>query len=444
MSALSKGSTKSEDGGKTTWHWEQPVPTSTYLIAICVGDLASRDISDRCRVWSEPGIVDAVAFEFSETEEFLKTAEDLTIPYMWGRYDVVCLPPSFPYGGMENPCLTFVTPTLLAGDRSLADVVAHEIAHSWTGNLVTNGTWEHFWLNEGWTTWLQRRIMGRMKNDPKFFDFDAIGGWKHLTDDVALLPEDFSRLVPVIGGCDPDDAFSGVPYEKGFNLLVNLERRVGEEAFGAYAKTYLTTFKFITVTSTEFRTHFTSYFKGHKNLKDFDWDTWFHSPGLPATPTFDRTLSQASEDLAAEWLKFDSGKVGKPTADTSKWTTNQRTCFLDAMLVSLEDSSRSLNSSTTRAMDSTYGYSGVKNSEILHRFSLLCINAEDRSILEPCLKFITTQGRMKFVRPIYRALYGSKMGREVAVKTFKENMKVRRIYDTPRQRNGLILTSHLR
>ena len=184
---------------------------------------------------------------------------------MWGRYDVVCLPPSFPYGGMENPCLTFVTPTLLAGDRSLADVVAHEIAHSWTGNLVTNSTWEHFWLNEGWTTWLQRKIMAKMKDDDRFFDFDAIGGWKHLADDVALLPDDFSRLVPIIDGRDPDEAFSGVPYEKGFNLLVDLERRVGQQAFGQYAKTYLGTFKYITVTSTEFRTNFMNYFKVSDN-----------------------------------------------------------------------------------------------------------------------------------------------------------------------------------
>ena len=340
---------------------------------------------------------------------------------MWGRYDVVCLPPSFPYGGMENPCRTFVTPTLLAGDRSLADVVAHEIAHSWTGNLVTNSTWEHFWLNEGWTTWLQRKIMAKMKDDDKFFDFDAIGGWKHLTDDVALLPDNFSRLVPIIDGCDPDEAFSGVPYEKGFNLLVDLERRVGSPAFGQYAKTYLGTFKYVTVTSTEFRTHFMNYFKGHKNLKDFDWEGWFHKPGLCPTPAFDRTLSQGSEDLAAAWLSYDEGKGEVPKVDTKGWNTNQRTCFLDAMLVALEKADRKLQKGTTVSMDRAYGYSKVKNSEILHRYSLLCINAEDDTNLKTILKFVTTQGRMKFVRPLYRALYKSKMGRSAAIKTFKEN-----------------------
>lgn len=150
----------------STFYWNQPVPTSAYLIALAAGNMASRDVSPRVRIWAEPEVVEAAHYEFSETEEFLKAAEDITgCPYQWGRYDVVCLPPSFPYGGMENPCLTFATPTLLAGDRSLADVIAHEIAHSWTGNLVTNAIWNHFWLNEGWTVWLERKITSKFKNN---------------------------------------------------------------------------------------------------------------------------------------------------------------------------------------------------------------------------------------------------------------------------------------
>jgi len=140
----------SKSDGKRVFYWTQPVPTSAYLIALAAGRLESREISDRVRVWAEPEVVDDACYEFSETEQFLQAAEQLTgCPYLWYRYDILCLPPSFPYGGMENPCLTFATPTLLAGDRSLADVIAHEIAHSWTGNLVTNHTWDHFWLNEG-------------------------------------------------------------------------------------------------------------------------------------------------------------------------------------------------------------------------------------------------------------------------------------------------------
>ena len=151
------------DGENVKFQFRQPVPVSSYLIALAAGRMTSQKLSPRVSVWAEPEVTEAAAFEFSQTEEFLQAAESLTCPYVWGRYDVLCLPPSFPYGGMENPCLTFATPTLLAGDKSLADVIAHEIAHSWTGNLVTNHTWEHFWLNEGWTVWLERKIMAKVK-----------------------------------------------------------------------------------------------------------------------------------------------------------------------------------------------------------------------------------------------------------------------------------------
>jgi len=271
MSAVQDGSAVSVDRGeKRAFAWKQVVPTSTYLIAIAVGELESRDISPRCRVWSEPSMVAKVEYEFSETEKFLVAAESLTCPYQWGRYDVLCLPPSFPYGGMENPCLTFVTPTLLAGDRSLADVVAHEIAHSWTGNLVTNASWEHFWLNEGWTVWLERRIMMRVrgaaagpKGDSKYFDFLASGGWNDLTEDVTLFQETnqsaYTKLVPKLEGIDPDDAFSAVPYEKGFNLLYAIQRRVGDDPFEAFVKESVATFKSRLISSQDFKTFVTSY-----------------------------------------------------------------------------------------------------------------------------------------------------------------------------------------
>lgn len=168
MSALADG-TSEDASGKNVFVWKQPNPTPAYLVALAAGRMESREISDRVRVWAEPEVVEAALFEFSETEEFVKAAEELTgCPYQWGRYDILCLPPSFPYGGMENPCLTFATPTLLAGDKSLADVIAHEIAHSWTGNLVTNHNWDHFWLNEGWTVWLERKIVSKVRNNDEY------------------------------------------------------------------------------------------------------------------------------------------------------------------------------------------------------------------------------------------------------------------------------------
>ena len=164
----------------------------SYLIALAVGDLACRKLGPRSTLWTEPSMIEAGAFEFSETEEFLATAEDLCGPYVWGRYDILLLPPSFPYGGMENPCLTFVTPTLLAGDRSLANVVAHEIAHSWSGNLVTNATWEHFWMNEGFTVFTERKIAGRVHGEG-MFELKALIGLSALRSAVDHFGEFLSR-----------------------------------------------------------------------------------------------------------------------------------------------------------------------------------------------------------------------------------------------------------
>lgn len=161
----------------------QDIPVPAYLIAIAVGALESRRIGPRSHVWAEKEIIEDCAYEFGETEQQLKTAEDICGPYVWGIYDLLVLPPSFAFGGMENPCLTFVTPTLLAGDRSLANVVAHEIAHSWTGNLITNRNFEHFWLNEGFTVFVERKIKGRLSS-PQQQDFDAFGRLSELKETV--------------------------------------------------------------------------------------------------------------------------------------------------------------------------------------------------------------------------------------------------------------------
>ena len=430
MSALSKDSTKTNtvttnDKGDKVYEFTQPVPIPSYLFALAVGELDSREISPRCRVWSEPSMVEAVAFEFSQVEDFLVAAEELTMPYQWGRYDLLCLPPSFPYGGMENPCLTFVTPTLLAGDKSLADVVAHEAAHSWSGNLVTNETWEHFWLNEGWTIFLQRKIMTKIHGDEKFFDFDAIGGWKDLKESVGLMPDKYTKLIPELGDDDPDDAFSSVPYEKGFNLLYTLERMVGADKFAGFMKAYFDEFKFATVTSQKFVDFFESYFKDDvPEIKDFDWDTALHKPGMPEAPTFDRTLSAECEGLADAWISVDDGETMKgvlPKHDISEWSTGRKTCFLDAMIATCTERKRPLSLSTIASMKETYNMHESQNSEVLFRFCMLAVEAGDESILPIVVRFITSQGRMKFVRPLYRALSNSEMGKDIAVSTFLEN-----------------------
>ena len=432
----------------------QPVPIPSYLLALAVGDLTYREVSPRVRVYAEPGVVEAASYEFSQTEQFVTIAESITdLPYAWGRYDLLCLPPSFPYGGMENPCLTFVTPTLLAGDRSLADVVAHEISHSWTGNLVTNETWGHFWLNEGWTMWLMRKIMAGIEkaegrgDGSAYVGLDALGGWKHMADDIKLFPPEASKLVLTLGDGDPDDAYSSVPYEKGFNLLRSLEKAVGEEAFLGFFRAYLKKFQYGTVTSEEFRSFFVEHFavEGRKDaamkVADFPWDEWLYGEGMPPSstkggmgddnggvPDFDRSLAVDAESLAAAWLEYDAGSEDRfdypgpiPGADIGSWSTSQRTWFLDVLLTATEERSSPLTKTTVRSMNEVYSFLDTKNSEVLHRYLLLAINAgEYDSALPVAVSFVTSQGRMKYVRSLYRAMRDSpgRRGREAAVNAF--------------------------
>ncbi|KRT78998.1 Peptidase [Oryctes borbonicus] len=228
MSAIGSEANSKAHSKERIFSFAQDIPIPSYLIAIAVGALESRDIGPRSKVWSEKEFIEAAAYEFANTEHQLKTAEEICGPYLWGRYDLLVLPPSFPFGGMENPCLTFVTPTLLAGDRSLANVVAHEIAHSWTGNLVTNANFEHFWLNEGFTVLIERKIVGRLEN-AQLQDFEAYDGLQELKDTIKRMGSEnpLTKLVVDLKGIHPDDAFSTVPYEKGQLFLRYLEKTVG-------------------------------------------------------------------------------------------------------------------------------------------------------------------------------------------------------------------------
>lgn len=425
MSALQQGEGTC-DGDIRSVKWLQPVPVPSYLVALAAGELESREISPRVKVWAEPSVVDAAAFEFSETEVFLTTAEDLTIPYVWGRYDVLCLPPSFPYGGMENPCLTFATPTLLAGDKSLADVIAHEIAHSWTGNLVTNCTWEHFWLNEGWTMWLERKIMSRVKKDTNQLKLSAQIGFKCLEDDTALFGEDskFTQLVWPLTGEDPDEAFSGIPYEKGFNLLYYLESLVGSLEFEAFAKDYLNHFKYKTVSSGEFREYFCSRFSAVSAVKKLNWNKLFYNRGMPEhTPDFTNPLSEIAVYMAEKWIAWNTKKDspwGISQADIEGWSSQQKCVFFETLLKHAQ-MVEPLSLEILSSLDLAYQFTSSNNAELKYRWQMLCLLSEAEWIVPHVKSFITSQGRMKFVRPLYRSLHASQVGGSVARQTFEAN-----------------------
>jgi len=355
VSALSTGASETSDGS-STFRFEQTVPVPSYLIAIAAGVLEERPIAGEATmsVWAEPSVVEAAAAEFVETPDFVRAAERIMGPYEWGRYDLLVLPPTFPYGGMENPCLTFVTPTLLAGDKSLADVVAHEICHSWSGNLVTCCTWEHFWLNEGATMMAQRLIVADVSEaspslhwgelrGAKNFHFDAAGGEEGLSHDCCHFCERgqqaYTLLVPNLNGVDPDDVFSRVPYEKGFLLFDAIRRASGSlDSFKAWFRAWFQDKRRTSVNSQDLKDHVIAYFlspaDGHEAVdmaSAVDWSAWFCNEGTaPVSPLewHDGGIRDRCEALADAWA---SGKE-EPGDGTEGWAAGQTIRFLSALL----------------------------------------------------------------------------------------------------------------
>ena len=304
-----KVETKLAEAGLTLYKFEQRVPIPSYLFALASGDISDAQIGPRSKVATDPAKLEAAKWELeADMERFMEVAEKIVLPYKWGEYNVLILPPSFPYGGMENPVYTFATPTIISGDRQNVDVIAHELSHSWSGNLVTNCSWEHFWLNEGWTMYLERRIGAAIHGEPQR-DFSAIIGWNALQDSVDRYGADheFTKLVVNLKGQDPDDAFSTVPYEKGFHFLYYLEKLVGKESFDMFIFHYFTKWSGKSLDSNEFKTTFLDFFTGLNDaeiklkIDAIDWDAWFYSPGLPPKPEFDTSYVDVCYKLVDCW-----------------------------------------------------------------------------------------------------------------------------------------------
>ncbi|KAJ2311409.1 Leucyl aminopeptidase yscIV [Coemansia sp. RSA 2611] len=421
MSALATGSR--DDGDSTVFSFEQQTTIPSYLIALVVGNLASATISDRCAVWSEPENIDACAWEFAEMETILQTAEDVVSPYLWGRYDLLVLPPSFPFGGMENPCLTFVTPTLLAGDRSLTDVIAHEIAHSWSGNLVTAKNWEHFWLNEGWTTFFERKIVGRL-NGEDARQLSCVIGEADLVESIQFYGKDspLTALVPKLDNVDPDDAYSTVPYDKGAHLLYYLEQALGGPAvFEPYMRSYIKAFQGQSISTYDWKNHLLSYFADNDPAKlelldSMEWDKWLTAPGMPPVSNqYDGRPQEACLALADRWLKAidDSSYDQFSPADIEGFSTMQRVIFLSRLA-----DNAPLQADTLRAVDRTYQLTGYRNCEVRFGWLALALKSNYMAVVDAVIDMLSTQGRMKFTRPLYRLLHACPDGRELAVKTF--------------------------
>jgi leukotriene A-4 hydrolase/aminopeptidase len=406
MSAGPAGDAPAEAG----WHtfkFDMPQPIPSYLFALAVGELEGRDLSHRCRVWAEPATIKAAAWEFADTESMIARAEALFGPYDWDRYDMLVLPPSFPYGGMENPRMTFLTPTLLAGDRSLVDVVAHELAHSWTGNLVSNATAEHFWLNEGFTVWAERRILKALRGEEA-----ASLAWGIGQNDLEEALERFkdkpelTRLRTHLQGVDPDDAFSGVPYEKGARFVVALERATGEAEFDRFVKAYMKRFRFQSVTTEQFCAFVETNFPGL--LAKVDAPAWLDQPGLPAdAPRFVSSRLEELTKLARSW-KTGSGP---DAAAMAKWSPAE-------ILVFLQRLPREMSREDCARLDTALDLTGRGNYEILTAWLCLAVANGYEPVFERARLLLTRVGRMKYVRPLYQALGKTAPGRRLAREVF--------------------------
>ena len=364
------------------FHMDHPVPS--YLIALAAGDLAFRPLGPRSGVYAEPALVDRAAREFDDTERMIAAVEEMYGPYRWGRYDLLVLPPSFPFGGMENPCLTFTTPTILAGDKSLVSLVAHELAHSWSGNLVTNATWSDFWLNEGFTVYLERRILEKVYGRERE-EMEAVLARGELEREMAGLPAGDCVLHLDLTGRDPDDGCTLVPYEKGALLLRTIEQAVGRPRFDGFLRSYFDHFAFRSITTAEFLEYLRRELPSPVAVEE-----WIFQPGIPAGAA------------AAHSDAFTRVEAGWPT-DTSRWSTQEWLHFL-----------RRQDPPDMQRLDGEFQFTRSGNSEILHQWLLMAVRSGYRPAYPRLEEFLCSVGRRKFLKPLYSELMKTDEGRELA------------------------------
>ncbi|HUA80888.1 MAG TPA: M1 family metallopeptidase [Dyella sp.] len=376
--------------------FDQTHPIPSYLLAIAAGDLAVKDTGPRSAVYAEPSVAGKAAHEFEDTEKMIRTAETLYGPYRWGRYDILVLPPSFPYGGMENPNMTFATPTVLVGDKSLVSLVAHELAHSWSGNLITAASWRDIWLNEGITTYVQGRITEALYGKRQA-DEEALLDIHTVQKEIAKLPLNSQRLAPVPGKVDADDSLSDVAYNKGSWFLRTLEQRFGRENFDNYLKGYFNHFAFQSITTEQML----DYLK--PNLIDkypgkMSWEEvkeWVYGTGLPKnapipdSPRFDA--------IDKERTAFLGGTLAADKLDAKSWNTQEWMYFLDGLpeappLAKMQE------------LDSAWHLTGTPNAEIGMRWYVHAIAAGDKATWPAAAEHMTRIGRLYLTMPVYRAL----------------------------------------
>ncbi len=399
-----------ERDGEYEFNMPQPIPS--YLIALAIGDLEFKAMGERTGVYAEPALLESAAKEFEDTEAMLEVTEETYGPYQWDRYDLLILPPSFPFGGMENPRLSFITPTVIAGDKSLVSLIAHELAHSWSGNTVTNATWRDLWLNEGFTTYLTYRIMEMIYGHDRFKK-EAVLGYQDLENDVAALEENDEILAIDLRGRNPDDVFSNIPYEKGALFLREIEHKIGRENFDAFLMQYFKDFAFKSITTDTFIAYLDdTLLKQYPDKLDANRiHTWIFEPGIPeGAPHPESDAFTKIDDTRSAWL---SGDVKAADIETAQWTVHEWLYFLNNM-------PESLSEAQLAELDSAFSLTSTKNNEIAHSWLMIAVQNNYQPAYDRLYSYLVSIGRNKLVKPLYRELSKTPEGKAFAKRAFEE------------------------
>jgi leukotriene-A4 hydrolase len=411
--AVMSAENPAQKNAQGVYQFRMPQAIPSYLMALSVGELEFRPLGPNSGVYAETPVIELAAWEFADTPRMIAAAEKLYGPYRWGRYDLLVLPPSFPFGGMENPRLTFVTPTLLARDRSLVSLIAHELAHSWSGNLVTNSTWNDFWLNEGFTTYFESRIMESLYGK-EYADMLAVLGRQDLQreiDDKGADSPD-THLFLSLAGRDPDEGTSDIAYEKGALFLRMLEQAVGREKFDRFLRTYFDTFAFQSMDTRRFVEYMKQNLLGGDEARaaQLQLDAWIYGPGVPANEPQIRSAAFARVDQAV--AAFGQG-TPPASLQTTGWTTHHWLHFL-----------RNLPKPLTReqmaSLDEAFKLSQSNNSEILTEWLLRSIENRYDAAYPALERFLTSMGRRKFLRPLYTEMAKTPEGAEMALRIYEK------------------------
>jgi len=414
LMALMSAENPQQKNDSGIYHFNMDIPIPAYLMALAVGDVEFRAIDERTGVYADPVMLDKAHNEFAEVGDMVDVAESLYGPYRWGRYDILVLPSGFPLGGMENPKLTFATPTIIAGDRSLTNLIAHELAHNWSGNLVTNATWNDFWLNEGFTVYFERRLTEKM-TDKSYADMLWELGYQDLEKTIeGMKAEDNmkdSHLKIDLKGRDPDDGLTDIAYEKGALFLKHIENNVGRERMDAFLKGYFDAHAFSTITTEKFIHYLNeNLVKGDKALAEkLNIDAWVYGPGVPVdAPKADR---ERFEKVDAEREKFLAG-TAPASLNTQNWTTHEWLHFLRKM-------PKPLSNEQMTALDNQYNFTTSGNSEIADQWYVMAIAANYEKAYPAIDDFLGRVGRRKFLEPLYEEMMSTgkeAMAREIYTK----------------------------